>query len=84
LGPIDVALPLGTTQTNYSDVHFEADKATRFIKQVDHIHQKVHKIFWKANDKYNQHHDQHRVLHKFHVGDKVWLNLQKERLAGPH
>ena len=22
--------------------------------------------------------------HNFHVGDKVWLHLQKERLAGPY
>jgi hypothetical protein len=29
-------------------------------------------------------HDQHRVPHKFQVGDKVWLHLQKERLTGPH
>ena len=24
------------------------------------------------------------MQHNFHVGDKVWLHLQKERLAGPH
>jgi hypothetical protein len=24
------------------------------------------------------------VPHKFQVGDKVWLHLQKERLIGPH
>jgi hypothetical protein len=28
--------------------------------------------------------DQHRVPHKFQVGDKVSLHLQKERLTGPH
>jgi hypothetical protein len=38
----------------------------------------------KSNSKYKQHHDQHRVPHKFKVGDKVWLHLQKERLTGPH
>ena len=38
----------------------------------------------KANAKYKQRHDQHRVPHKFQVGDKVWLHLQKERLMGPH
>jgi hypothetical protein len=32
----------------------------------------------------NKCHDQHRVPHKFQVGDKVWLHLQKERLTGPH
>jgi hypothetical protein len=29
-------------------------------------------------------HDQHRVPHKFQVGNKVWLHLQKECLTGPH
>ena len=24
------------------------------------------------------------MQHNFQVGDKVWLHLQKERLAGPH
>jgi len=31
--------------------------------------------------KYKQRHDQHQVPHKFHVGDKVWLHLQKECLT---
>jgi hypothetical protein len=38
----------------------------------------------KSNDKYKQRRDQHQVPHKFQVGDKVWLHLQKERLTGPH
>jgi hypothetical protein len=38
----------------------------------------------RANAKYKQRHDQHRVPHNFQVGDKVWLHLQKECLAGPH
>jgi hypothetical protein len=84
LGPIDVALPLATTQTNSSHVQSEADKATRFIERIQHIRQQVHEILQKANAKYKQRHDQHRVPHKFQVGDKVWLHLQKERLTGPH
>jgi hypothetical protein len=39
LGPIDVALPLATTQTDSSHVQYEADKDTRFIEQIHHIHQ---------------------------------------------
>jgi len=27
--------------------------------------------------------DKHKVDHKFHVGDHVWLHLSKERLQGP-
>jgi len=36
------------------------------------------------NSKNKQWHDQHLVPHKFQVGDKVWLHLQKERLTRAH
>ena len=39
IGPIDVALPLATTQTKSSHVQSEADKATRFIERIQNIHQ---------------------------------------------
>jgi hypothetical protein len=84
LGPIDVALPLAVTSTDSSPTPTEADKATRFIEWIQHIRQQVQDILQKSNDKYKQRHDQHRVPHKFQVGDKVWLHLQKERLIGPH
>jgi hypothetical protein len=41
LGPIDVSLPLGVTSTDSSPVPTEADKATRFIEWIQHIHQQV-------------------------------------------
>ena len=44
LGPIDVALPLATTQEKYSHVQSEADKATIFIEWIYHIPQEVHDI----------------------------------------
>jgi hypothetical protein len=44
LGPIDVALPLTTTQTNSSHVQSETDKATIFIERIQHIRQQVHEI----------------------------------------
>jgi hypothetical protein len=84
LGPIDVALPLATTQKDSSHVHPETHKATKFIERIQHIYQQVHEILQKANVKYKQCHHQHRVPHQFHVGDKVWLHLQKQRLKGPH
>ena len=83
LGPIDVALPLAVTSTDSSPAPTEADKATRFIERIQHIRQQVQDILQKSNDKYKQRHDQHRVPHKFQVGDKVWLHLQKERLTEP-
>jgi hypothetical protein len=75
LGPIDVALPLAVTSTDSSPAPTEADKATQFIERIHHIHQQVQDILQKSNDKYKQRHDQHRVPHKFQVGDKVWLHL---------
>jgi hypothetical protein len=71
LGPIDVALPLATTQTYSSHVQSETDKATRFIEWIQHICQQVHEILQKTNTKYKQRHDQHRVSHQFQFGDKV-------------
>jgi hypothetical protein len=81
---IDVALPLATTSTDSSPAPTKAKKATQFIEQIQHIHQQVQDILQKSNGKYKQCHDQHRVPHKFQVGDKVWLHLQKEHLKGPH
>jgi hypothetical protein len=81
---MDVALPLVTTSTDSSPAPPEADKATWFIDQIQHIFQQVQDILQKSNSKYKQCHDQHQVPHKFQVGDKVWLHLQKERLTGPH
>jgi hypothetical protein len=84
LGPIDVALPLTVTSTDSSLAPTEANKATQFIERIQHICQQVQDILQKSNDKYKQRHDQHWVPHKFQVGDKVWLHLQKKRLTGPH
>jgi hypothetical protein len=81
---MDVALPLVTTSANSSPAPPDADNATRFIERIQHIHQQIQDILQKSNAKYKQRHDQHRVPHKFQVGDKVWLKLQKERLTEPH
>ena len=37
LGPIDVVLPLASTQAESSHAHTEADKATKFIEKVQQI-----------------------------------------------
>jgi hypothetical protein len=84
LGSIDVTLHLAVTSIDSSPTPIEVDKDTRFIEHIQHIHQQVQDMLQKSNDKYKQHHDQHWVQHKFQVGDKVWLHLQKERLTGPH
>jgi hypothetical protein len=41
LGPMDVALPLASTQEEPYHAHIEADKATRFIEQINYICQHV-------------------------------------------
>src|SRR6202034_3981302 len=77
-------MPLAATHMNSAHVQSETDKATSFIEQIQHIRQQVHDIMEKSNAKYKQRHDQHWVPHKFQVGDKVWLHLQKERLTGAY
>jgi hypothetical protein len=84
LCPIDVAMPFAATQADSSHVQSEADKENNFIECIHHICQQVHDILDRANAKYKKRHDQHQVPHKFQVGDKVWLHLQQERLAGPY
>jgi hypothetical protein len=75
LGPIDVALSLVVTSTDSYPTPTEAEKSTWFIERIQHIRQQVQDILQNSNDKYKQCHDQHRVPHKFQVGDKFWLHL---------
>jgi hypothetical protein len=84
LGPIDVALPLASTHVEYSHAQYEGNKATKFIEKIQHIYQQVHDILKKSNANYKEFHDQHRVPHKFQVGDKVWLHFHKQCLTRPH
>eukprot|EP00253_Pinus_taeda_P018009 PITA_18009 len=62
----------------------QAERANNFIEHIQHNRQQVDVILDRSNAKHQQCHDQHQVSHKFQVGDKVWLHLQKECLAGPH
>jgi hypothetical protein len=62
-GPIDVALPIATTQIDSSHDQSAIKKATRFIEWIQHIRQQVQEILQKSNAKYKQRHDQHRVPH---------------------
>ena len=77
-------MPFAATHTDSAHVQSETNKATSFIDHIQHIRQQVHDILEKSNAKFKQRHDQHRVPHKFQVGDKVWLHLQKERLTGAY
>jgi len=77
-------MPFAASRADSSHVQSEANKANSFIEHIQHIRQQVHDILDRANDKYKKRHDQHWVPHNFHVGDKVWLHLQKEHLVGPY
>jgi hypothetical protein len=37
----------------------------------------------KSQEKYKARHDQHRTERTFRVGDRVWLQMNKERILGP-
>jgi iron-sulfur cluster repair protein YtfE (RIC family) len=65
LCPIDVAIPFAATRTDSSHVQSEADKENNFIELIQHIRQQFHDILDRANAKYKQRHDQHRLPHNF-------------------
>ena len=75
LCPIDVAMPFATTTADSAHVQSETNKENNFIEHIQHIHQQFHDILDRANAKYKQQHDQHRVPHNFQVGNKFWLHL---------
>jgi hypothetical protein len=76
--------PLRSPRPTHLLLQLKLTKPPGSLSRIQHIHQQVQDILQKSNDKYKQRHDQHRVPHKFQVGDKVWLHLQKECLTGPH
>jgi len=84
LCPIDVAIPFAATQVDSAHVQSEAERANNFNERIQHICQRVHDILDRSNAKHKQLHDRHRLPHRSQVGEKVWLHLEKERLAGPH
>jgi hypothetical protein len=42
----------------------------------------VQETLKKSQERYKARHDQHRTEKTFKVGDRVWLQLNKERLQG--
>lgn len=79
-----MAIQFVATQVDLAHVQSKAKRANNFIEHIQHTYQPVHDILEKANAKYKQSHEQHRMSYKFQVGDKFWLHLQKEHLARPH
>ena len=62
------------------DGHNDVDKETRFIEQIQEIHQVVQEQLEKSQAKYKARHDKHRIEHNFQVGDQVWLYITKEKM----
>ena len=58
-------MPFVATQADSAHVQSDTDKVNKFIEHIHHIHQQVHEILDRANAKYKQRHDQHRVPHNF-------------------
>jgi hypothetical protein len=57
LAPIDVALPIASTQATSCRAQTKVEKATKFLERIQHIRQQVHDILEKSNAKYKQRHD---------------------------
>ena len=53
------------------DGHSDVDKATKFIEQIQEIHQAVQEQLEKIQAKYKVRHDKHQMEHSFQVGDQV-------------
>ena len=64
------------------DRHSGVDRATRFIEQIQEIHEGVQGQLEKSQAKYKARHDKHRMEHSFQVGDQVWLYINKDRMQG--
>lgn len=56
-------------------------RATKFIDKISQIHLHVQETLHKSQE-YQARHDQHRIEKSFKMGDKIWLQLTKERLQG--
>ena len=62
------------------DLTGDALKAEKCVEKIKKIHLQVQETLNKSKEKYKAIHDQHRTEKKFKVGDKVWSQLNKERL----
>jgi hypothetical protein len=64
------------------DEHDDTDKAKRFIKRIQQVHQAVHGELEKIQAKYKTRHEKHRVDHQFEVDDQAWLHISIDKMKG--
>jgi len=62
------------------DLIGDALRAEKFIENIMEIHLQVQETLQKTQHKYKARHEQHIIEKSFKVGDKLWLQLNKERL----
>jgi glucosamine 6-phosphate synthetase-like amidotransferase/phosphosugar isomerase protein len=62
------------------DGQYDIDRAKKFIKQIQSIHQVVQEKLEKSQAKYKTRHDKHRVDHSFQVGDEVGFTSARRGL----
>lgn len=74
--PLDFVFGKDIAVDGLSDV----DKATKFIEQIQEIHQGVQEQLEKSQAKYKARHDKHRMEHSFQVGDQVWRHISKDKM----
>jgi hypothetical protein len=78
--PLDVVY--GNQGVVMEDIIEEVLKSENFVESIRKIHFKEHEILKKSYEKYKAPHDQHKIEKIVKVGDKVWLQLNKEILEG--
>jgi molybdopterin converting factor small subunit len=64
------------------DLTRDALKAEKIVEKIRKIHLQVQETLKKLQQKYKARHDQHITERTSRVGDKVWLQLNNERLQG--
>ena len=62
------------------DLIGDALKEETNVEKIRNIHLKVREALKKSQEKYKARHDQHKTERTFRLGDRVWLQLNKERL----
>jgi len=60
------------------DGHSDVDKVTKFIEEIQEIHQAIQEQLERSQTKYKARHDKHGVEHSFQVGDQLWLYISKD------
>jgi hypothetical protein len=78
--PLDIAY--GQQRGVREDTIEEALKAEKIVEKIRQIHLQVQETLKKSQERYKARHDQHRIEKSFKVGERVWLQLNKERLQG--